>query len=155
MTIIVLDPKIISAPSENVVVPLGQTTLKNFSCIANGSSSVLWNLNGTRIHHNEQDSYKDLGITFYDDPFAPSGFLISMSINVTTARHNNTRLNCFAFNSTTQRNSTSSEVTLTIAGCKIILLVNEINTTILGMIPLFRSPSCATSKLSCCECHSH
>lgn len=114
--IITLGPEIFSAPEENVIVPLGQTTLENFNCSADGSI-VLWILNGSIVHHNNQSGYKDLGITFYDDDhFVSRGVLISIGFDVTTARLNNTKLSCFAFNITTQRNSTSQEVSLTIAG---------------------------------------
>jgi hypothetical protein len=107
-----LDPQIYSAPSENVVVPLGKTTLENFTCSA-GGSFVSWIFNGSIVHH---DNEQEIGVTFYPDRSGLSRLNISVGINVTTARHNNTQLSCFAFNSTTGRNSTSLAVTLTIAG---------------------------------------
>ena len=107
------------APSENVVVPQGQTTLVNFNCIAEGTI-VLWIINGTLVHHNDQNRYQESGITFYPDILVPSGINISIGINVTTARNNNTELSCFVsqYDSSTQvtRNSTSPAITLTIAG---------------------------------------
>jgi hypothetical protein len=116
---IILDPQINSAPSENVVVKLGKTTLENFTCIANPGSSALWIFNGSlEDHHDKQifDSYKEIGVIFYPDRTESSKNIISVGIGVTSARHNNTQLSCFAINTSNGRNSTSSAVTLTIAG---------------------------------------
>ena len=114
-----------TAPSENVVVPQGQTTLVNFNCIADGNN-VLWIINGTLVRYEDHIHYKENGITFYPDSFIPSGINISIGINVTTARNNNTELSCFAssYDHTTSdsRNSTSPAVTLSIAG----VLINKL-----------------------------
>ena len=113
------DSVIYSAPSENVTVPLGQTALVNFSCHADGFT-VLWIIDGTIVdHHNDQirGRYKESGITFYPDVDGSSGVNISIGINATTARNNNTELKCSAHNSTTTINSTA--VILTIAGIEI------------------------------------
>lgn len=113
---------IYSAPFENVTVPLGQTTLVNFSCHADGFT-VLWIINGTLVDHHDHETrgrYKGRGITFYPDVngLSISGVNISVGINATTARNNNTELSCCAHNSTTcTKNSTA--VTLTIAGIEI------------------------------------
>ena len=111
---------IYSAPFENVTVPLGQTTLVNFSCHADGFT-VLWIINGTLVDHHDAQTrgrYKEREITFYPDVDGSPGINISIGINVTTARNNNTELSCCAHNSTIcTMNSTA--VTLTIAGIEI------------------------------------
>ena len=113
------DDLIKSAPSENVTVPLGQTTPVNFSCDADGDF-VMWVINGTREHLLDKGSYKDR-ITFYPDVPTSSGFNISMGINVTTARNNNTKLHCYAaFIGPNMTAENSMTVTLTIAGTVII-----------------------------------
>ena len=62
----------------------------------------------------DKDNY-DGGVTFYPDVSISSGHNISMGINVTTARNNNTKIYCAAVSDKgTFENSTT--VTLTIAG---------------------------------------
>lgn len=103
-----------SAPYEDVTVPLGQTTLVNFSCDADGDF-VIWAINGTYDHLHDQKIYKDREVIFYPDVHTSSGINISMGINVTTARTNNTELHCSAaFIGTPPENSTT--VSLIIAG---------------------------------------
>ena len=91
---------------QNVTVPLGRTTLVNFSCHGDGNR-LLWMVNGTRV----QSSYPERGIIFLLDDHLKG--IITIGINVTT-KTNNTMLNCRAENSTT--NITSKTAKLTIAG---------------------------------------
>ena len=113
------DVLIKSAPYENVTVPLGQTTAVNFSCDADGDF-VLWVINGTYVHLQDEESsiYEDRGVTFYRVVHT-SGVIISMGINITTARNNNTKLYCSAA-AIGMPIETSIMVTLTIAGTVMI-----------------------------------
>ena len=108
------DTLIKSAPSENVTVPLGQTTLVNFSCSAD-AKFVFWVINGTPEHIFIQDNrYKDR-VLIYPEVHTSSGSNISIGINITTARNNNTKIHCFA--ETIDRSvENSTTVTVTIAG---------------------------------------
>ena len=144
------DDLIKSAPFENVTVPLGQITPVNFSCNADGDF-VLWAINGTYHHLNDPNIYQNR-ITFYPDVHTSSGSNISMGINVTTATNNNTEIHCTAaIVGETAENSTT--VTLTIAGKIIIgiriLIIHR------QIVLLSRSASSTSSRVSCCECHSH
>jgi hypothetical protein len=114
MHIFLSDDLIKSAPIENVTVPLGQTTLVNFSCDAIGDF-VLWAINGSYDHHHiNPDIYRNR-IIFYRDVRTSSGLNISMGINVTTATNNNTEIQCTAgIEGEPLQNSMT--VTLTIAG---------------------------------------
>ena len=104
---------IYSAPSENLTLPLGQTTPAMFRCHAQGSF-VLWKINGTLIPHESEHLYEARGFTFFQDHTVDQGVAISVSISITTARNNNTRLNCHATGQPAP--VTSETVTLTIAG---------------------------------------
>ena len=102
---------IYSAPTENVTVPLGQDSPATFNCLGDGLA-VLWVINGTLVTHEDQSMYLERGITFPEETIT-SGFNISIGINVTTARNNNTEFNCRAIDGATINSAT---VTLTIAG---------------------------------------
>ena len=97
-----------------MTVPLGQTTLVNFSCSSAGLL-VLWVINEQFVIMRDKDNYYGR-VTFYPDSISiSSGHNISMGINVTTARNNNTKIYCAAVSDNgTFENSTT--VTLTIAG---------------------------------------
>ncbi len=114
MYIFFSDDLIKSAPFENVTVPLGQTTLVNFSCDADGGF-VWWAINGSYDHHHTDPDIYGNRIIFYPDVGTSSGFYISMGINVTTATNNNTEIQCAAgIEGKPLQNSMT--VTLTIAG---------------------------------------
>ena len=108
---------IYSAPSENVTVPLGQTTLVDFNCNA-GGIFVHWVINGTRgvhgLSHENMTMFEERGVTFYPTIRALLGINISIGIDVTTARNNNTQIYCQSTGATGTENSTT--ITLTIAG---------------------------------------
>lgn len=107
------DELIKSAPFENVTVPLGQTTLVNFSCDAN-ATFVIWAINGTSALFLDTKSLQNRGITLYPPVPSSPGMIISMDINVTTATNNNTEIYCIASDRT--NTDKSATFTLTVAG---------------------------------------
>ena len=115
---------IISAP-ENVTVPLGQTTPVNFSCHASGDV-VLWVINGTIEHQHDANNLKNRGITIYNAVANSSEIYASMSVDVMTARNNNTEIHCIAVVYMGPPPENSTTVTLTIAGKVLITITKKL-----------------------------
>ena len=104
---------ILSAPMTNVTLPLGHSPAK-FNCLGRGSF-LLWKINGTPVTEEREPPYIDRGFTFLNIPPGEDRIRnITLTVDVNTARNNNTVLDCHATGQPEARDS--EDITLTIAG---------------------------------------
>lgn len=97
---------------------MGQVSPVYFSCHSCGSQLValLWVINGTEVQKGfNMRAYERDGFVFIQSFQEPNCLTTSLAIDVTSANHNETNLNCLAaYNKAETVNSRA--VTLTITG---------------------------------------
>ena len=108
--------EIFSAPTSNVVAPLGQTTPAVFTCTGRGLFTT-WIINGTEIQ-DLTDYVADKDDVEVNSMFNPINGSVSETIEFgIDLKWNNTKLNCLVRqNDPTVPNVTSPTVVLIIAG---------------------------------------
>lgn len=105
---------IYSAPSENVTLPLTQTTPAEFQCTGRGVMTT-WVINGAEIF--DITSYDDMhnDIDIKQNINGNGSATVIIKINLSVAR-NNTNLSCLVRQTGHGVNDTSPVIVLTIAG---------------------------------------
>ena len=121
--------EIISAPTSNVTVPLGQTTPAVFTCTGRGLFTN-WVINGTEIPDSRKYA-ADKDDVEANQMFNPNGSvsqIIKFGINL---KWNNTKLSCLVRQrdstvpNVTSPNVNSSTVVLVIAGMSELIIISN------------------------------
>ena len=104
--------EIISAPMENLTLPLGQTPAV-FNCVGRGSF-LLWKIDERLVTREREDEFISRGFSFDKMLLVNGTRNITLTVDVTTPTNNKTMLRCHA--SGVPGPASSENIILTIAG---------------------------------------